>query len=139
AMVLGAAFQSGRLPFSLDDLEVAFRSSMKSSELAHNLEAFRLGRLCYEHGSAALLSQNVGHGITASEQDVFKQSLKESFPFWVSSKKVILSYEENLEKLIKRLPEIKVAYLAQYLHDIYLFDRTKSVSDFFAKIEIILE
>lgn len=137
AMVLGAAFQSGRLPFGLDDLETAFRNSMKSSELAHNLEAFRLGRLCYEHGSAAL-SQTSGHGITASEQDVFKQSLKESFPFWVSSKRVVLSYEENLEKLIKRLPEIKVAYLAQYLHDIYLFDRTRSVGDFLEKIEIIL-
>lgn len=139
AMVLGAAFQSGRLPFSLENLEVAFKNSMKSSELVHNLEAFRLGRLSYQYGSEALLALSNQSGISASEQDVFKQSLKESTPFWLSSKKMVLGYEENLERLIKRLPEIKVAYLAQYLHDIYLYDRGRKVTAFFDQVELILK
>lgn len=139
AMVLGAAFQSGRLPFSEEDLDKAFKSAIKSSELDANLEAFRLGRLCYEHGTEAVLASTSRAAIEASEQDVFKQSLKESFPFWSSGKNTLISFEVNLERLIKKLPEIKVAYLAQYLHDIYLYDRGRHVEEFFSAIDKVLE
>src|SRR5690606_26297802 len=66
AMVLGAAYQSGRLPFSLDNLTHAFNNSMKSSELHNNLEAFRLGRLCYEHGSESVLASGKRDSLSAS-------------------------------------------------------------------------
>lgn len=139
AMVLGAAFQSGRLPFSEEDLISAFRSSIKSSEVEANLEAFRLGRLCYQHGTENVLGSAQRVPTTASEQDIFKQSLKESFPFWRSGKKTLISFEINLERLIKKLPEIKVAYLAQYLHDIYLYDRGRYAEEFITSIDKILE
>ncbi len=139
AMVLGAAFQSGRLPFSEEDLVAAFKSSIKSSEVQANLEAFRLGRLCYEYGTESVLGSAKKVAIDASEQDIFKQSLKESFPFWRSGKKALISFEVNLERLIKKLPEIKVAYLAQYLHDIYLYDRGRYAEDFISSIDKILE
>ncbi len=138
AMVLGAAYQSGRLPFSEENLIAAFKSSIKPSEVEANLEAFRLGRLTFEHGTEAVLMTAKKVAIDASEQDIFKQSLKESFPFWSSRKSTLISFEVNLERLIKKLPEIKVAYLAQYLHDIYLYDRGRRVEEFFSNIDKIL-
>ncbi len=43
-MLLGAALQLGRLPFTLDDMESALTASVPTDERAVNLRAFTLGR-----------------------------------------------------------------------------------------------
>lgn len=43
AMLLGAAFQKGLLPFELEEMIEAFTKTMKKAELQFNLEAFQIG------------------------------------------------------------------------------------------------
>ncbi len=122
AMILGAAFQKGLLPFELKDLEEAFARTMKKTELENNLAAFRIGRL--------LVSEELTISRPDQKADIslFKQSLKESSLFNQSS--LVQSFERHLTELKQILPSIPEEHLAQYLHDIIIYDRGESIESF---------
>lgn len=122
AMILGAAFQKGLLPFELKDLEEAFARTMKKSELENNLSAFRIGRLLVTEGLS------VTHSKQEIDIDLFKQSLKESSLFNQNS--LVLLFENKFEELKRIVPSILKEHLAQYLHDIIIYDRGAHIESF---------
>lgn len=119
AMILGAAYQSGRLPFSHSDLIGAFKRTMRSEDLENNLEAFELGRVEYQNRDKEELSKLQGKATTA----VVRKSLEESFMPWQSSKVILGVFDRNLATLKKYFPKASAFHLAKFLHDILLYDR----------------
>lgn len=129
AMILGAAFQKGLLPFELKDLEEAFARTMKKNELENNLMAFSLGRkLTIEGRQSSVVNQT-------SSLQLLKLSLKESS--LVSGNTLIELFDKSLNELKKILPSISETHLAQYLHDIIIFDRGAHLDSFIADIKKI--
>lgn len=126
AMILGAAYQSGRLPFSHQDLVGAFTRTMRREDLKDNLEAFELGREEYYKKDSEETTKLVGKASTKT----IRQSLVDSFMPWQSSKIILAVFDRNLEKLKKYFPKISAFHLAKYLHDILLYDRGANLEDF---------
>lgn len=115
AMILGAAFQKGLLPFELKDLEGAFTRTMKKSELENNLLAFKLGReLAYKGNQLAPIKAESIVGL-------LKKSVAESSLFNGGALKNV--FEKHLAELKKMFPDINENHLAQYVHDLIIYDR----------------
>ena len=129
AMVLGIAYQAGKLPFSLEDLTTAVKSSVPKAELAPNWEAFMMGREWFEKNKANPKEVNIT--ATRDQFDLIKQSASlVSYP-WQSKDKysnVLISYTKLMQE---HFPEIPKSYLAQYIHDILVFDQGLSLPAFY--------
>lgn len=115
AMILGAAFQKGLLPFGLTDLEEAFARTMKKQELSNNLLAFKLGRELVLSGHQSAVKK------TESALDLLRLSVGESSLF--SGKSLAALFDEKLSELKKTLPSLDENHLARYVHDLLIFDR----------------
>lgn len=126
AMILGAAYQSGKLPFSHTDLIGAFKRTMRPEELQNNLEAFELGREQYHLRDSESVSKIKGKATSK----VIRDSLKESFMPWQSTKVILGIFDRNLETLKKYFPKVSNFHLAKYLHDILLYDRGAHLESF---------
>ncbi len=140
AMILGVAFQAGKLPFALDDLRGAFERTMPRAELENNWQAFLWGREVFLEGDKDLLSRLVKKDrsklsslLKKTKEELLRQSVQESFLPWQSTKIMMGIYDKHLERLIKYYPEIKRSYLAQYLHDLYIYDRGARAAEFIGK------
>jgi indolepyruvate ferredoxin oxidoreductase len=130
AMILGAAFQLGLLPFSLNDLEAAFARTMKKGELENNLAAFKLGR------ELSLGKRPTANTVKKTDElDMFKLSISESTFFGGSS--LIYKFEKKLSRLQKILPTINKLHLAQYIHDMIIYDRGLLLDSFVLNCEQI--
>ncbi len=129
AMLLGASFQAGLLPFSLENMKEAFGRAIPRAEFESNWLAFQLGRKVYIEGDEDLLdSQRVRASKT--HEELLLQSLEESFLPWQSKKVFIELFKKSLEKLVKYFPEISRKHLAQYLHDLFIYDRGIHATEF---------
>jgi indolepyruvate ferredoxin oxidoreductase len=126
AMILGAAYQSGKLPFSHSDLLGAFNRTMRSEDLKNNLEAFELGRELYHLKDSEEVSKIAGK----STAKVIRESLASSFMPWQSTKVILGVFDRNLETLKKYFPKVSNYHLAKYLHDILLYDRGAHLESF---------
>ena len=139
-MILGAAWQSGRLPFSLENMKTALKKVIRPEEWEDNLQAFDLGRDIFlrEDNFEDHSDKYVYH---RKDDRVYqlKLSLKESFLPWQSSKHVLGAFDAQLERLCACFPEVKRHHLAQYLHDIYLYDRGYCLEDFLQQSHKISE
>jgi indolepyruvate ferredoxin oxidoreductase len=130
AMILGAAYQRGLLPFELNDLQAAFKRTMKKAELINNLAAFDLGR-----------GLSIGHRPPSSNKNnpdliqVLKQSLRESSIF--KGHALVEYFELKLGELKHLVPSIEINHLAQYVHDIIIYDRGVHLDDFLADVLIL--
>jgi len=132
AMALGAAFQIGTLPFSLADLKQAFELALPATLFADNWKAFRIGRMLIIKGSDYFIgdaSENSAINIK-KVMVLLHQSLEDSFPFWQHKKFFSNTFDRNLQQLIKLFPQISKLYLAQYLHDILVYDRGAQLEEF---------
>ncbi|MDD4976607.1 MAG: thiamine pyrophosphate-dependent enzyme, partial [Bacteriovorax sp.] len=126
AMILGAAYQRGLLPFELNDLQTAFKRTMKKAELVNNLAAFDLGR-------ALSIGRGPISSITNLDQtQVLKQSLRESSIF--NGNTLVDYFELKLGELQRLLPSIELNHLAQYIHDIIIYDRGVHLDRFLADV-----
>lgn len=132
AMILGAAYQSGRLPFSHEDLINAFNRTMRAEDLKNNLEAFEMGRYLYLHQEDVQLPFE-GRATSAT----VRQSLVESFMPWQNPKVLLNQFDRNLKNLKKSYPDVSGFYLARYLHDIFLYDRGKNIERFMSEAGLI--
>ena len=132
AMLLGVAYQSGKMPFTEENMKKAFDSTIRKEELESNWMAFQLGRKIFIEGSEEFY-KTLGSSKGEDHLHLFKQSLKESMLPWLNKTFVLNNYEYSLKRLIKLFPEIKKSYLAQYLHDLFIYDRGSRVEDFIAK------
>ncbi len=132
AMILGAAFQKGLLPFELQDIEEAFSRTMKKAELANNLQAFSLGRsMITNHKAAAKYS---GSDLTIQ---LLKKSLNESSFF--HGNELVLKFDQKLLELKAIVPTVSENHLAQYLHDLIIFDRGARLDQFINEVKSLVD
>lgn len=129
AMVLGIAFQAGKLPFALNDLEAAVRNAVPKAEFAPNWEAFMMGREWFES------HKNYPVEVTSSKPSDDISLLKESaalisYP-WQSKDKYSNVLESYTKLLVEHFPTVAKNHLAQYVHDILVFDQGQSLPAFY--------
>lgn len=129
AMVLGIAFQAGKLPFSLNEIEAAIKNSVPKAELGPNWDAFMMGRDWFE--------KNKNHPVEADnsviQQDVElirKSAGLAAYP-WQSRAKYENLHKSYTQMLQERLPGIPLDHLAQYIHDLIVFDQGQHLGKFF--------
>lgn len=117
AMILGSAFQCGVLPFSESNLESAFQKGMKKGEFEPNWKAFQIGRelVIGRMTSSHVISNN------SKKLGELRNSLMESACF--NAENLAKKFDRSLDELKKLFPQSDQTYLAQYVHDIYLYDR----------------
>lgn len=128
AMVLGIAFQAGKLPFSLSELEVALKNSVPKAELAPNWEAFMMGRDWFEkHQSSPV---EINNSVIQQDIALIKKSAGLAAYPWQSSAKLENLLTSYTQMLSERLPEIPKDHLAQYVHDLIVFDQGQYLGRF---------
>ena len=129
AMVLGIAFQAGKLPFTLEDLNQALKNAVPKAEFTSNWEAFMMGRDWFEKNKARPVE--LSKLSTVDEFSLLKESTAlVSYP-WQSKEKhtnILISYTKMLSEHYSEIPE---AHLGQYVHDILVFDQGESLSAFY--------
>jgi indolepyruvate ferredoxin oxidoreductase len=130
AMILGAAFQLGLIPFNLKDLEDAFARTMKSSEYENNLRAFTLGR-------RLALNENLKVAvIEESKIKLYETSLRESA--WFGGEALVSNFRAKTTELKSIIPNglnIPEEYLARYVHDLLIYDRGANIGNFVAGVK----
>lgn len=137
AMILGVAFQKGRLPFSLEDMRQAFEDCMKKGEMENNWLAFELGRSLVKDGSEKTLERFETQE-KRNQEDLLRQSLRESAGVFESSSQLIDKYEKGVSELEKTFNTIPREYLGQYVHDLLLFDRGKNLDQFLSEAKSLI-
>lgn len=134
AMILGAAFQMGRFPFSLTDLKEAFEASVPKSEFDNNWRAFGLGREWVVRGEEFMLATYLSYTPVKEaferEKRNYILSLRQSL-LPIHSKKALVQFFTRDAKMLERFfPEINPTYLWRYMHDIYVYDRGGDLDNF---------
>jgi indolepyruvate ferredoxin oxidoreductase len=128
-MVLGIAFQAGKLPFGLADLEMAIKNSVPKAEFSPNWEAFQMGRDWFEKNkmSPVEVSQTqAGH----SFEFITQSAALVAYP-WQSQEKFKNLLTSYTKLLVEHFPQLSRSFLAQYVHDIIVFDQGKSLPSFY--------
>lgn len=127
AMLLGVMFQAGLLPFSEIDLQKSFKSSLPSSEFTPNWEAFGLGRQWYVNNPA---------GMPAAErvsEDIIPQlskSVSKVAQLWQNPQRFVNSFNHHRREIAQFLPEIPGHDIAQYVHDLLVYDQGLRMNEF---------
>lgn len=138
AMILGVAFQEGRLPFSLEDMKKAFEGCMKKSELHNNWQSFELGRSLVQDGKEKTLARfKTSQG--PSHEELLRQSLRESCTLFESASKLLEKYEQAVAQLSQYFPDLLKEHLAQYVHDLLIFDRGARLDSFIEQAKTLTE
>lgn len=130
AMVLGIAYQKGRLPFTEEDLKRALAASIPKAEFALNWRAFELGREWVISGTELPAAVPQGKGLEASVGMV-------AYP-WQRKDRMIRLWKAHHEVLRFHFPGIPPQHLARYVHDLLVFDQGKSFA-FFLEDALILK
>jgi indolepyruvate ferredoxin oxidoreductase len=129
AMVLGIAFQKGRIPFELSDMEKALRESVPKSEFQTNWEAFALGREWVISLQAP--------AIAVKHPERLEQSVGLAAYPWQRSDRMINLWKAHTETLRLHFPEVSTEHLARYVHDLIVFDQGKNFASFFEDALVI--
>ena len=128
AMILGIAFQMGKLPFTLEDLRRALINSVPKAEFDFNWQAFELGREWIAQGKTIQPETKIH---LEEDLELMGQSAKMAAYPWQSHDK-ILNYWKTYTGLLRTLfPHIPELHLAQYVHDLLVFDQGAQWSDFY--------
>jgi indolepyruvate ferredoxin oxidoreductase len=123
AMILGIAYQSGRLPFSEEDLEAAFKSALPKSEFQWNWEAFHMGRDWF-------LRRSYQKPETSMNSSLIEESVRMArFP-WQSKEKLPNLWKTYSGMIADRLPEINPVFIQHYVHDLIVFDQGKRLGEY---------
>lgn len=128
AMILGIAYQAGRLPFAAEDLKNAFASALPKAELAPNWEAFNMGRDWYLRRD-----DNEVKKITIDDLELWKKSVRLAAYPWQSTEKLVNLWMSYTQMISERLPEIPVTHIRQYVHDLIAFDQGEHLGMFLEK------
>jgi indolepyruvate ferredoxin oxidoreductase len=125
AIILGAAFQLGLIPFELKDLEDAFVRTMKKTELENNLKAFSLGRRLALGEDLRIASKKV------SMIDLYEKSIAESSFFQGISLTILFKNKiTEFKKILPSYLNIPDEFIARYIHDLIIFDRGANLESF---------
>lgn len=126
AMILGIAYQAGRLPFAIDDLKKAFTSAVPKAEIDANWEAFQMGRHWF------LNQKNTSVKVATAKP--WEESVGLVAYPWQSKTKFINVWKSYVQMLEERLPGINVEYLKQYVHDLLVFDQGKNLGAYLTDV-----
>jgi indolepyruvate ferredoxin oxidoreductase len=129
AMVLGIAFQAGKLPFTLEDLEQALKKSVPKAELSPNWEAFMMGREWFENHKARPI-ETVSHQKNENLDLLSLSAAMVSYP-WQSKDKHVRLLQSYSQLMTEHFPAIPQQHLSQYIHDILVFDQGQSLATFY--------
>jgi indolepyruvate ferredoxin oxidoreductase len=130
AMILGSAFQAGLLPFSIDDLKQALKDVFHPKEFANNWTAFQLGRKAYLQGEEGLVEKESKDVKSKRHLSFLKQSIAQSLLPWQNRNSILSFFNKTVLALQKIFPEIEKNWLAQYVHDLIIFDRGKKINSY---------
>lgn len=131
AILLGIAYQKGMLPFTEANMEGAFRRSVPKAEFDNNWRAFTLGREMVVMGVEAFRNQYLPT-IENSLVNLYRQSVQESAAVWESSDRLAELFDQGLKELQTLYPEIDPNHLANYVHDLVVYDRSQALTGFMA-------
>lgn len=124
AMILGIAFQSGKLPFSETELQSAFKHAVPKAEVESNWEAFQMGRSWF-------LDQKSHQPSVSKNGDLlWERSVALTAYPWQSGQKFVNLWKSYSNMLAERLPDIPKAHLQHYVHDLIVFDHGKHLGAF---------
>ncbi len=126
AMILGLAYQAGRLPFGLDDLKKAFSAAVPKAEIDSNWEAFNMGRDWFSRREASEKKK-----VATISNELWVESVRLAGYGWQSKDKLVNIWKSYTKMLCDKFPEIPSQYLKQYVHDIIVFDQDKSLPAFY--------
>lgn len=129
AMVLGIAFQAGKLPFTLNDLKEAFRKAVPKAEFGPNWEAFMMGRFWFNENQVNPIE--VSRAVSGQPIDLIKKSVALAAYPWQSQDKFINLLVAYTGMFLEKFPEIPKNFIAQYIHDIIVFDQGRSLPVFY--------
>lgn len=128
AMILGIAYQAGRIPFSENDMKNAFKSAVPKAEFEFNWEAFNMGRKWFVDGLSNS-SSNTQENSNSSE--LWEKSVQlASYP-WQSSQKLVNLWRTYTKLLSERFPQLPFEHLSQYIHDMIVFDQGRFLAQFY--------
>lgn len=141
AMILGVAYQTGRLPFSLSDMKEAFERAVPKLEFDKNWRAFGLGREWLVRGEEFMRNHYTNAVVAeTNKREILKtleKSLVESLLPWHTKKNLLSFYRRDLEMLCRFFPDIKKEFLARYMHDLYIYDRGAEIDSFMQDASLI--
>ncbi len=123
AMILGIAFQAGRLPFLESDLARAFKSAVPKSEFEPNWEAFQMGRDWFLNRRATARPED-------DSRDLLTKSVRLAAYPWQSPEKFVNALMAHTQILKDLFPELPVEHLRHYVHDLLVFDQGKRIAAF---------
>lgn len=123
AMILGIAYQAGRLPFATADIKLAFKEAVPKAEFEANWEAFQMGRDWFQN-------KVITKKIVTNDSKLIEESVKlASYP-WQSPDKLTNLWKTYSNMIAERLPEIDPAHIQQYVHDLIVFDQGKTLGNY---------
>jgi indolepyruvate ferredoxin oxidoreductase len=125
AMILGIAYQAGRLPFEVKDLKEAFASAVPKAEIEANWEAFNMGRDWYSKRNVEVLKTAVPDQIGLWHESVGMAA----YP-WQRSQKFVNLWTSYTKMFTERFSEIPESHIRQYIHDLIVFDQGSHLGAF---------
>ncbi len=126
AMILGVAFQAGRLPFTEADLKVALKEAVPKAEFESNWQAFMMGREWF------LGKDTVSSAAPAADSSqTMKRSVALAAYPWQSKEKFINTWLTQTSLFAKQFPSIPRDHIAKYVHDLIVYDQGLRLGEFY--------
>lgn len=125
AMILGVAYQAGRLPFTLENLKSAFSEAVPRAEFDPNWEAFQMGRDWYLNQKRQVAT------LLADKKELWGESVRLAAYPWQSGQRLVNLWTTYTKMLCERLSEIPVGHIRQYVHDLIVFDQGRHLGTFY--------
>ena len=122
AMLLGLAYQAGRIPFTINNLKDSFEKSLPKKEVENNWNAFILGRKLFlklEESSKDEVNES------KESENLYLESIKESLLPWEDRDAVLSFFERATKHLYEWFPGLDRSFLSQYVHDLIIYNRGK--------------
>jgi len=137
ALILGFAYQGGHLPFGAADLKAAFAATVPPAELQNNWQGFILGRKIKLSGEESF---HRAAGLKHAEYlELYGKSLAQAvlFPWQVAPLKKL--FQQTLHSLQEYFPTYDKNHLAQFVHDLLVFDHGKQRVAFLSQAKKLRE
>jgi indolepyruvate ferredoxin oxidoreductase len=132
SMMLGFAFQKGLLPFGLESLQAAVANAVPKAEVENNLKAFFKGREL-----AVLPNKNTVIQKQEFSVDDYLESVLFSIYPWQSPKRFQGLFTTYLTQFKNHFSEIAEIHLAQYLHDLFVYDQGTHIVQMFEDFKVL--
>ncbi len=131
AMLLGVLHRRGLLPFSAEDMEKAFKAAVPGAEFAPNWEAFQWGRDWDGEVPARPALADV-------ELPAIAASVKRVALPWQDAQRFVNMWNHHRRRLGDLLPSIPETHLAQYVHDLVVYDQGRNLAAFEEDVRSVL-